>query len=87
MAHFTYKPVENPMQFIFKAVIFGISVSGTVAGTVLTNDLISLNLTCSISIAVGLFVCLHHVFANFNNWHNILQAQQHRFFREKAPCC
>lgn len=27
LAHFTYKTTENPMQFIFKAVIFGISIN------------------------------------------------------------
>ena len=27
LAHFTYKQTENPMQFIFKAIIFGICVN------------------------------------------------------------
>ena len=27
IAHFTYKPTENPMQFIFKAIIFGICIN------------------------------------------------------------
>lgn len=27
LAHFTYKPIENPSQFIFKAVIFGICIN------------------------------------------------------------
>ena len=27
LAHFTYKQVENPMQFIFKAIIFGICIN------------------------------------------------------------
>ncbi len=27
LAHFTYKPTENPMQFILKAVIFGICIN------------------------------------------------------------
>lgn len=27
LAHFTYKAIENPMQFIFKAIIFGICIN------------------------------------------------------------
>lgn len=27
LAHFTYSPIENPLQFIFKAIIFGICIN------------------------------------------------------------
>ena len=47
LAHFTYKPIESPMQFIFKAIIFGIFINFSYFFIGVILDLI-----CNITLAI-----------------------------------
>lgn len=69
-AHFTYKQVENPMQFIFKAVIFGICINFSYFLIEEFLDFIS-NITLAIrSIGEDLFnknICFSELILEINN--------------------
>ena len=70
IAHFTYKQIENPMQFIFKAIIFGICINFSyfIIGEIL--ELLS-NITLAIrGIGEDLFhknICFSELILEINN--------------------
>lgn len=70
LAHFTYKAVENPMQFIFKAIIFGICINFSYFFIGEFLDLFS-NITLAIrSIGENLFnknICFSELILEINN--------------------
>lgn len=70
LAHFTYKPTENPMQFIFKTIIFGISINFSFFIIEIFLDLFS-NITLSIrGIGEILFnknICFSELILEINN--------------------
>ena len=70
LAHFTYKSVENPMQFILKSIIFGICINFSYF---LLNELLDLfsNITLAIrGIGEDLFnknICFSELIVEINN--------------------
>lgn len=70
LAHFTYKATENPMQFIFKAIIFGICINFSYFFVELLLDLFS-NITLAIrSIGEDLFgnnICFAELILEIND--------------------
>ena len=70
LAHFTYKPTENPMQFLFKAIIFGICINFSYFIIEIFLDLIS-SITLAIrGIGEELFnknICFSELILEINN--------------------
>ena len=70
LAHFTYKATENPMQFIFKAIIFGICINSSYFIIEILLDLVS-NITLAIrGIGENLFnknICFAELILEINN--------------------
>ncbi len=70
LAHFTYKPTESPMQFLFKAIIFGICINFSYFFIEIFLDLVS-NITLAIrGIGEELFhknICFSELILEINN--------------------
>ena len=70
LAHFTYKSVENPLQFVFKVIIFGICINFSYFLIKIYLDLIS-NVTLAIrGIGEDLFnknICFSELILEVNN--------------------
>ena len=70
LAHFTYKSVENPLQFVFKVIIFGICINFSYFLIKIYLDLIS-NITLAIrGIGEDLFnknICFSELILEVNN--------------------
>lgn len=70
IAHFTYKPIETPVQFIFKAIIFGVCINFSYFLTDILLDLFS-NVTLAIrGIGENLFnknICFAELILEINN--------------------
>lgn len=77
LAHFTNKPIENPMQFIFKSIIFGIFINCSYFFIQEFLDLFS-NITLAIrSIGEDLFnknICFSELILEINNTISINEA-------------
>ena len=70
LAHFTYKSIENPLQFVFKVIIFGICINFSYFLIKIYLDLIS-NITLAIrGIGEDLFnknICFSELILEVNN--------------------